>query len=346
MELEVVRLLAAEARRAGRDPASDPIPGLRRDILFASTADEEAGGLAGSRSARRGAAGAAPGGRRDQRVRRGRVDVRRAPVLPDPGRREGLRGLPDHGPRHVGPRLDAARRQRRGPRGRRIVARLAVQGPPRSPRRCRLPRRAPPATSRARPPGCSALLRATTRDWPRLRSTRSARRCPRGSSGRSSGTRQPGRHPRRREVQRHPRRGDDRARLPAPARHVRRRRCARRSSSGSGRSSRPPATSSSSSSGRRSTRLPPAGSTSSVANRRRPRPGRRPAAGHGSVRHRRQAHRGARRPDVRLLAAPPRPGRAVPRALPRRRRARLRRRPPLGPAGPLRCGSAVLRNDA
>ena len=47
MELTVVRMLAAEARAAGRDPASDPIPGLRRDILFASTADEEAGGLNG-----------------------------------------------------------------------------------------------------------------------------------------------------------------------------------------------------------------------------------------------------------------------------------------------------------
>ena len=47
MELTVVRLLAAEARRAGRDPASDPVPGLTRDILFASTADEEAGGLNG-----------------------------------------------------------------------------------------------------------------------------------------------------------------------------------------------------------------------------------------------------------------------------------------------------------
>jgi acetylornithine deacetylase/succinyl-diaminopimelate desuccinylase-like protein len=48
MELEVVRLLAAEARAAGRDPNADPIPGLRRDILFTSTADEEAGGLAGA----------------------------------------------------------------------------------------------------------------------------------------------------------------------------------------------------------------------------------------------------------------------------------------------------------
>jgi acetylornithine deacetylase/succinyl-diaminopimelate desuccinylase-like protein len=47
MELSVMRLLAAEARRAGRNPASDPVPGLTRDVLFASTADEEAGGLNG-----------------------------------------------------------------------------------------------------------------------------------------------------------------------------------------------------------------------------------------------------------------------------------------------------------
>jgi acetylornithine deacetylase/succinyl-diaminopimelate desuccinylase-like protein len=48
MELEVMRLLAAEARAAGRDPATDAVPGLRRDVLFASTADEEAGGMAGA----------------------------------------------------------------------------------------------------------------------------------------------------------------------------------------------------------------------------------------------------------------------------------------------------------
>jgi acetylornithine deacetylase/succinyl-diaminopimelate desuccinylase-like protein len=48
MELEVMLRLAEEARAAGRDPASDPIPGLKRDVLFASTADEEAGGLAGA----------------------------------------------------------------------------------------------------------------------------------------------------------------------------------------------------------------------------------------------------------------------------------------------------------
>ena len=46
MELGVVRLLAAEARVAGLHPAHDPIPGLRRDVLFTCTADEEAGGLA------------------------------------------------------------------------------------------------------------------------------------------------------------------------------------------------------------------------------------------------------------------------------------------------------------
>jgi acetylornithine deacetylase/succinyl-diaminopimelate desuccinylase-like protein len=47
MELGVMRLLAAGARAAGRDPSTDPVPGLRRDVLFASTADEEAGGHQG-----------------------------------------------------------------------------------------------------------------------------------------------------------------------------------------------------------------------------------------------------------------------------------------------------------
>jgi acetylornithine deacetylase/succinyl-diaminopimelate desuccinylase-like protein len=49
MELGVVRMLAAEARAAGLDPARDPIPGLRRDLLFTCTADEEAGGDSGAR---------------------------------------------------------------------------------------------------------------------------------------------------------------------------------------------------------------------------------------------------------------------------------------------------------
>ncbi len=48
MELQVVRLLAGRARAAGLDPAQDPVPGLRRDVIFACTADEEAGGHAGA----------------------------------------------------------------------------------------------------------------------------------------------------------------------------------------------------------------------------------------------------------------------------------------------------------
>jgi acetylornithine deacetylase/succinyl-diaminopimelate desuccinylase-like protein len=48
LELAVVRLLAAETRAAGRDPSSDPVPGLRRDVLFTCTADEEAGGHQGA----------------------------------------------------------------------------------------------------------------------------------------------------------------------------------------------------------------------------------------------------------------------------------------------------------
>ncbi len=49
LETMVVVLLARRARTAGVDPARDPIPGLRRDLLYACTADEEAGGRAGAR---------------------------------------------------------------------------------------------------------------------------------------------------------------------------------------------------------------------------------------------------------------------------------------------------------
>jgi acetylornithine deacetylase/succinyl-diaminopimelate desuccinylase-like protein len=48
LEIGVLRLLARRALAAGLDPARDPIPGLRRDVLFACTADEEAGGLHGA----------------------------------------------------------------------------------------------------------------------------------------------------------------------------------------------------------------------------------------------------------------------------------------------------------
>ena len=48
MEAQVMRRLARAAREAGRNPAQDPIPGLRRDVIFCSTADEEAGGWHGA----------------------------------------------------------------------------------------------------------------------------------------------------------------------------------------------------------------------------------------------------------------------------------------------------------
>jgi len=49
LQLGVIERLAAEARAAGRDPTSDPIPGLTRDVLFTCAADEEAGATDGAR---------------------------------------------------------------------------------------------------------------------------------------------------------------------------------------------------------------------------------------------------------------------------------------------------------
>lgn len=48
LETLVVLLLARRARAAGLDPVRDPIPGLRRDVLYTCTADEEAGGREGA----------------------------------------------------------------------------------------------------------------------------------------------------------------------------------------------------------------------------------------------------------------------------------------------------------
>jgi acetylornithine deacetylase/succinyl-diaminopimelate desuccinylase-like protein len=48
MEVQVMRRLARAARAAGRNPATDPVPGLTRDVIFCSTADEEAGGWHGA----------------------------------------------------------------------------------------------------------------------------------------------------------------------------------------------------------------------------------------------------------------------------------------------------------
>ena len=128
LELGVVRLLAAEARAAGRDPASDPIPGLRRDVLITSTADEEAGGHRRRGLDRRAQARVAARGRGGQRVRWGRHDDRRPAPVPDPGRREGLqryrihvRGTWGHGsmPREDNAAVLAAA----------AIARLATPGP-------------------------------------------------------------------------------------------------------------------------------------------------------------------------------------------------------------------------
>jgi acetylornithine deacetylase/succinyl-diaminopimelate desuccinylase-like protein len=49
LEFAVLARLVAEARAVGLDPARDPIPGLRRDVLFTCTADEEAGADDGAR---------------------------------------------------------------------------------------------------------------------------------------------------------------------------------------------------------------------------------------------------------------------------------------------------------
>jgi acetylornithine deacetylase/succinyl-diaminopimelate desuccinylase-like protein len=48
MEVQAMRRLARAARDVGCDPATDPIPSLRRDVIFCSAADEEAGGWQGA----------------------------------------------------------------------------------------------------------------------------------------------------------------------------------------------------------------------------------------------------------------------------------------------------------
>ena len=73
---------------------------------------------------------------------------------------------------------------------------------------------------------------------------------------------------------------------------------------------------------------------------------RRPPAGHGPVRDRRQAHGRPGHPDLWLLAAPVRGRRAVARPVPRGGRAGERRGPALGPARPLRRRAPLLRLTA
>ena len=131
MELGVVRLLAAEARAAGRDPAQrpDPGPAARRPVHL----HRRRGGRRARRRRldRREPPGLAARRGRAQRMRRRRDDGRRPALLPDPGRREGLSpptGSPSAG-RGATARCRATTTPRSSPR--RSSTRLAVPGPTR-----------------------------------------------------------------------------------------------------------------------------------------------------------------------------------------------------------------------
>ena len=99
---------------------------LRRDVIFAAVADEEAGGEHGARGTGRAAARPLPRCRRTPRRRRperGRRlldDDRRASLLRHPGRREGHRLDAAASDRDARPWLHAARRQCRHQAGRRL----------------------------------------------------------------------------------------------------------------------------------------------------------------------------------------------------------------------------------
>ena len=215
MELAVVRLLAAEARAAGRDPASDPIPGLRRDVLFTSTADEEAGGAGGAGVDRREPAGVA--------ARRGRLNEcggvsTTGPAAGSTRSRSPRRATPPTGSQSgdLGPRLDAARGERRGPRrGGHPAAGRPRAGPPDAGHGA-LPRRGGRAAGRGR----HAILRAASLGddpAPRrggARDGRATRWMRPGAAARWCATRSAQRGPRRRQVQRHPGRRDGRGGLP------------------------------------------------------------------------------------------------------------------------------------
>ena len=126
LSVGVMRLLAARARDAGLDPATDPIPGLRRDILFASTADEENGGWEGPagssttgrsccgpppRSARRAASAPTPGDAASTRSR-SRRRATRSTGSTSRGRRGTGRCPATTTPRSSRPRSSAASRRR------------------------------------------------------------------------------------------------------------------------------------------------------------------------------------------------------------------------------------------
>ena len=265
MEVEVVRLLAESATRSRAGPGvRTPIPGPPPRPPPRRHRGRGGRRSRGDRLAGRPSPRAPPGRRRHQRVRRRQPGGRRSPPVPDPGRREGLRGLPAHVPRNVGSWLHAASRTTRR------------SSPPRRSRASRCPAR-PRVTpvmrtffeSAAETLGGEAatLLRAMARRGPRPgrgghRPAVRARVRP-GRAGAPPGHDLSERHPCRREVQRHPRRGDARARLPVPAGDGRAGDAGRGRRAAGARSWRQPARSSSSRPHRRSSRPPIPSSTGS-----------------------------------------------------------------------------------
>ena len=281
MELAVVRLLAAEARAAGLDPARDPIPGLRRDVLFTCTADEEAGGMAGAKWVAEhrpdwlraagalnecGGVATTVGGRRFypiQVAEKGYAAYRIA-----------VRGTWGHGsmPREDNAAVLAAA----------VIERLAVPGPTRvTPVMARFLELA----AAELPAEAAGLLRRARRRRPRPRRGGHLGRLrpdvrPRAARPPARHD-QPGRRPRRDQVQRHPRRRGRRGRLPGPARDDRAgdaRRAGRAARAGARRGLRDRADRL-----RRAGRRPGRGTALRPPGRDdpRPRPGRDPATGHG-----------------------------------------------------------------
>ena len=268
-------------------------------------------------------------------------------AVPDPGGREGLRAVPDPCPRDVGPRLDAARRQRGGPRGRRSSTPGRHRSDPPDAGHGALPRAAADALAdepaRSRPLAGDAA--ASDRGASTARSTRCA----------SRSTRAPLRALLRDTlspnvihagVKYNVIPGDatievDCRFLPGHDRGRHRRR---------GRAAHRP---------RAARRVP---HRASVVGRAGRGTGRRPAVGHAGRRRSatttRRASRSrswprsrptprhtalvgtSRRTASRRSASSPR---SLPRALPRRRRTRLARRAAVRAAGPLRRGPPLLR---
>ena len=330
------------ARRRPR-PATDPIPGLRRDVLFTCTADEEAGSLDGARWIAEHrpewlqAAGAVNecGGVS--------VTVAGKRLYPIQVAEKGfapyrihITGTWGHGSM---PRADNA-----AVLAARAIERLAVPGPVRS---TPVMARFLEAAADALPGEPATVLRRIAAGEMDEAAADAAidgvcdpmyARAASGPDPRHAESRH---RPRRREVQRHSRRRGHRGRLPGPARHHR--------TDDAGRGRAPP----------RPRPLPACESSSRLGE-----PVESPADGplwdilvqtcaittptRSRCRSWRPSpptrrHGDPRCSDLRLLTAPPRPGRTLPRAVPWRRRARFARGASLRAAGPLRRGPPLLR---